>query len=99
MAKQKKHSTTLDNFCKRYINWALRDAVAHNGANDKIRSRNFGDVSEKDKGRNTLASEHGPQIRWLQYLFPSSTRQIMPQAIFEHHDQFRTQNTCNIALG
>ena len=49
------------------LRWALRDAIAYSGSYDQMYAKNFGQVSEKDRGRNTLNNKGGPQI----YSFPS----------------------------
>lgn len=43
------------------FSWALRDAISFSGGYDELYTKNFGDVSEEDRGRNTL-NKGGPQI-------------------------------------
>jgi len=42
--------------------WALRDAIAYSGNYDEIYRRNFGVLSEAERGRNYLNEDGGPQI-------------------------------------
>lgn len=51
------------------FSWALRDAIAYSGTYDDVYSKNFGGVSEVERGRNSL-NKGGAQVHSFPGLSP-----------------------------
>ena len=41
------------------VTWMLNDAISYSGSYDELYSKNFGNIGEKDRGRNIL-KDGGP---------------------------------------
>jgi len=50
--------------------WGIRDAIAYSGSYDVLYIKNFGNVLEGDRGRNTLNKQGGPQLHSFPGLVP-----------------------------
>ena len=49
--------------------WMLNDAISYSGSYDQLYTKNFGNIGENDRGRNTR-NEGGPQFHSFPGLSP-----------------------------